>query len=241
MVTCYAAKSNFRKMKKTFLILILITINLMVFSQRKIIIDQPFTYLSFYRTQTVEIDSLNQLPSKIQYIANTILDSAMTGFLNNIRFVKGQIIDLDLLLNDDSVSQTENNFIVPKYQLFFEWADSSLNIKKYCFELSFDQYGQVTFFEWPREDYNKKENFINPQSVLTKAVKYAKNKEYKTDTFLSEFKYDSELNRMCWYISFLQSSTGDKFNYTKNYNVVVIDATALLVLKEMGMGSVGID
>lgn len=76
----------------------------------------------------------------------------MTDFQNNILFVKGQKIDIEKWLTNDSIPQTQYHYVIPTYQLFFELRDTSLGIIKYVFELSLDQYGQVIEFDWPRSN-----------------------------------------------------------------------------------------
>lgn len=215
------------------------TLSFLSYGQDKIIIDQPYFGLGSYIANTTEVDSMKQLPTRIQFISNSIIKSSMTDFIDKILFVKGQIIDLDHWLINDSIPQTEYKYVVPKYQLFFELADTSIGIKKYCFELSLDQYGQVTYFDWPREYYNKRTNFINPELIKAEAIKFAKRKKYKTDTCIYELKYDSETNKICWHISFLQKAVGDEYNYSRVYKTIVIDSISLTVLKELEIHSVG--
>jgi len=216
--------------------LILVSLSFLTSGQEEILIDQPFRGLpSYYKTNVIEVDSLNQLPSIIQFISNNIINKSMTDFIDNIRFVKGQIIDLDKWLKNDSIPQTEYNYIIPKYELFFELSDSSLGIKNFCFELNLDQYGQVIFLEWPRENYNKRINFINPNQIKAEAIKYAKEKKYKTETCVYKLKFDSKTNSICWYISFLQEFEGDENWHRKSYKTVVIDAISLMVMYELDM------
>lgn len=224
---------------KLILTLLSASLFFLTYGQNKINIYQPFLGLPLYTSNATEVDSIKQLPTKIQFISDYIIKSSMSDFFNNVRFVKGQIIDLDTWLKNDSISQTEYKHVIPKYQLFFELKDTILGINKYCFELSFDQYGQVICFDWPREGYDKKTNFIDPNSVQVEAIKYAKRKKYKTDTFVFELKYDDETNKLCWHISFLQKSLGDEYNYSKKYKTIVIDSISLTVLKELEMHSVG--
>lgn len=165
----------------------------------------------------------------------------MTDFANNIKFVNGQIIDLDNWLTSDSVTQTEYLGAIPKYQLYFVLSDMRFNIKAYCFELSLDSYGQLLDLDWPTTDYSESKEFANSKSVKTRAIQFAAEKGYKTESLISELKHDGELNKMCWKISFLQKSTGDDYNYVREYKTIVIDAISLTVLEDLDMFSVATD
>lgn len=228
-------------MTKTIIVLILTTLCFTTYGQDQVVIDQPFVGLSSYIPKTREIDSLAQLPTKIQFITKEILKSSMTDFFGNITFARGQIVDIEGWLINDSIPQIEYRGVIPKYDLYFELADTSLGIKKYCFGISFDQYGQLIYYGWPRAEYNKRANFINPQLIKAEAIKYAKKKRYKTDTCIYELIFDRDLDKICWHISFLQKSEGDKYHYFKEYKTIVIDATSLTILMELGMNSCGTD
>ncbi len=228
-------------MTKTIIVFILTTLCFTTYGQDKVFIDQPFVGLSSYIPKTREIDSLAQLPTKIQFITKEILKNSMTDFIDNITFARGQIVDLDGWFMNDSIPQIEYRGVIPKYDLYFELADTSIGIKKYCFGISFDQYGQVIYYGWPREEYNKRTNFVNPQLIKAEAAKYAKKKRYKTDTSIYELKYDDGLDKICWHVSFLQKSEGDQYHYFKEFKTFVIDATSLTILMELNMNSVGTD
>ncbi|MGC3945548.1 MAG: hypothetical protein QM762_13695 [Chryseolinea sp.] len=228
-------------MKKVFGTVMLILVGQLSFAQNDMPIDQPFFGLPSYPTETTEINSLGQLPTKIQFIVREVMKTSMTDFASSIKFVKGQVIDLDNWLTNDSTTQTDYLRAVPRYQLYFELSDMRLNIKTYCFELSLDSYGQLLALDWPRADYGKIIDFANSKSVKTEATNFATDKGYKTESLISELKYDTELNKMCWQISFLQKSTGDNFKYRTEYKTLVVDAISLTVLKELDMFAVGID
>jgi hypothetical protein len=67
---------------------------------------------------------------------------------------------------------------MPKYELYFELRDTSIGINRYCFEVSLDQYGQILSFDWPREKFNKRDSFINPELLQKTALTYAKKMKY---------------------------------------------------------------
>jgi hypothetical protein len=229
------------KMKKILLIIILASLQSMAIAQSDMFVNQPFKgfpddYLTHFTENSV-IDSLNQLPIKIQFVVKEMLEKSMTDFVQNIKFVKGQIVNLKSE-SIDSVSPSKNKYfiflgdtlIVPKYELYFELEDTTIGIIKYCFKLCLDNEGHVVFFDWPREKFNIRVKFVNPQLIKDVAFKHAINKKYKTKTFFSEFRYDENLDVMCWAISFLQKKTGDDKEYSEQYKTIVMDALSLKIL-----------
>jgi hypothetical protein len=162
----------------------------------------------------------------------------MTDFENNIVFVNGQIIDLESWSANDSTNHPEYKFIMPKYELYFELHDTSIGINRYCFQVSLDQYGQILSFDWPREKFNKKDSFINPELLQKTALTYAKKMKYKTKTVISDLYFDDCRQRLFWYFSFLQKSEGDNFNFSKVYKTVVVDCLDNYVVEELDMESV---
>ena len=227
-------------MKRLFLLSVLITLTNVLVGQTKICIDKPFVGLPTRMTKVTEVDSLSQLPTRIPFIINNLFKTAMTDFVSNIVFIKGQVIDIESWAAKDSTFQTEYKFVIPKYELYFELRDTSIGIKSYCFEVSLDQYGQITRFEWPREEFNKRASFIKPDLLQKTALTYATKKKYKTQTYISDLYFDEGRQRLHWHFSFLQKSTGDNFDYSKEYKTIVLDALDNYVIEELEMRSTGI-
>ena len=161
-------------MYKTLLMIMATLFQFLCNAQEKIIIHQPYPGRIVYPIKTTEVNSLSQLPSKHQFIINTIISKSMTEFQDSIVFVKGQMINVEKWFAKDSVPQTQYQYVIPTYQLFFELRDISLGVIKYVFELSLDQYGQVIKFDWPRSHYNKRANFVKTDQVLQFAVDYVR-------------------------------------------------------------------
>ncbi len=199
--------------------------------QERIMIHQPYPGRTVYPIKTIEIDSLSQLPSKHQFIIDKIMGESMTDFLNNVVFIKGQIIDVETWLEKDSIAQTRYQYIIPKFQLHFELRDTSMGIIKYDLELNLDQYGQVVKFDWPRKNYNKRKEFVNTDSVLKFAVDFAKSNGYKTEVRKFNLWYHKGFKKLCWFISFLQDSSAE----AKKYKTIVVDVRRLSVVEETEM------
>jgi len=205
--------------------------------------------ISYSGKRSVIIYSLNQIPKKHQFIVDEIIKKSMTDFQKNITFTIGQITDIENQLPNDSTLQTEDE--VRMYDLYFELVDTTIGIKKYCLWISLDQYGQVIYFDWARENYGKRINFIKTEDVLKFATNYARYgttyaqfgvpEKHKTNSYISKLKYDSQLDKLCWEISFLQTSSDDEYRYVKTYKTIVIDAIELKVLNEYESVSVGTD
>lgn len=218
-------------MYKSILLFILSLSHFISNAQDRIMIHQPYKGRVVYPTKTVEINTVSQLPTKHQFIVNKVISESMTDFQNNIVFVKGQMNDVERWLTNDSVPQTEFQYVIPMYQLFFEWRDTSMGVMKYAFELSLDKDGQITKFDWPRTNYNKRANFVKTDLVLHYAINYAKSKGYSTDVRDFHLQYNKHHKRLCWLISFLQSTEGNEKDNIKTYKTFVIDVKKLTVLQ----------
>ncbi len=224
---------------KKFLLCILSALSFSVFAQTKPVINEPFVGLAWRETEVQEIDSLNQLPDRINYIIHNLFQYAMTDFVDSIVFMQGQITDLEQWAATDSSFQTDYQFVVPKYELSFELRDASIGIQSYCFKLGLDQYGQIILFEWPREAFGTRSAFVSPTELEKTARKYAKKKRYKTESCLYQLYLDEISGRICWRFNYLQKSTGDEFNFSREYNSIIVDAIDNVVLLELGMGMSG--
>lgn len=227
-------------MKKVFVLSLIICLTNISVAQTNIYIDKPFKGLPDRFAKVTEVDSLSQLPTRIPFILNNLFKTALTDFVTNIVFLKGQIIDIESWASKDSTFQTEYDFVIPKYELFFELRDTSIGIKRYCIDVSFDQYGQITRFDWPREEFNKRALFIKPSLLKKTAFNYATKKKYKTQICVSDLFFDEGRQRLYWHFSFLQRSTGDSFNDSKEYKTIAIDALDNYVVEELEMRITGI-
>jgi hypothetical protein len=222
-------------MNKILLAIILTIFCRLTFAQTNRLINQPYDGMPSYPGQTTPITSFAQLPSKIQFIVTDVLKKSMTDFTDNIRFVNGQIIDVENWLRNDSIPQTEYQYIIPTYNLYFELSDTTIGIEKYVFQLNLDVYGQIINFEWPRERYTHRKEFLQPELLISAAKKYAKKNKYKTQKTMYELKYDSQYNCVCWYISFLQKETGDEASGHREYITIAVDYLTAAVLAEYMM------
>jgi len=224
-------------MTKTLFLTLLLSLTTFAAGQSNLWIDQPYVGLPFRQTDVVQIDSFNQLPSRITFILDQLFKAALTDFENNLFFVKGQIIDLESWAAKDSTFQARYNFVVPKYELFFELRDTSIGITSYCIEVSLDQYGQIIRCDWPRENFNQRSAFIEPEALQMTALRFARKKRYKTKECSTSLRFDACKQRMYWEFAFLQESTGDNNFKTQLYNVIVIDALLNYVEEEHYMSS----
>lgn len=220
-------------MKKTLILLILILSTCTAYGEKSIVTDNPCQGCGTNGQYKKIIDSLSQVPTKIQFILNTLLKQSMTDFTGNINFVQGVNFDLENWLGNDSIPQSQNEHSTPKYQLYYQLSDESLKIKAYCIKIELDSYGQVTYFGWPREGYNKREKFVKPETALELALKQCKIKKYKTNKYSCCLGLDSKLEKLCWYIYFEQKTEGNKRNSRTDYIRMVIDATELKILDEV--------
>ncbi|MEI6091240.1 MAG: hypothetical protein WCR42_12365 [bacterium] len=222
-------------MKKPIILLILVLSICQAYGQNSIVTDIDCGCGKNGQYQTF-VDSLSQLPTKFQFIVNSWFEQSMTDFTGNIKFVKGVNYDLENWLGNDSITQSRIRDAVPKYQLVYQLSDPELKIKAFCIKIELDSYGQVTDFGWPRENYNKREKFVKPTAALELALKQCKIKKLKTDKYYFMLRFDPELKRLYWHISFVQKTTGDKWSGSEDYIEMHIDATELKIIEEKDGG-----
>jgi len=184
------------------------------------------------RTATLLLRKSTPYPSYLPFITKQLLEQSMTDFVDNIVFIKGQIIDIESWASKDSTFQATYQYAIPKYELYFELRDTTIGIKSYCICLSMDQYGQIISFDWPREYFNKRSNFKPGYILKNEAVKYAVKKHYKTRECIYDLVFDDYQNRLYWRISFLQQSKETRSSGSKDYITIVIDALSLKIIEE---------
>jgi hypothetical protein len=223
-------------MKKPVLLLILLFSLSQAYGQNSIVTNIPCGGCATNGHNTKIIDSLSQIPTKIQFIVNSWIKSSMSDFAGNIKFVEGVNINLENWLGKDSIPQSRNEETSPKYRLYYQLSDSDLNIKAFCIKIELDSYGQVTYFGWPRENYNKREKFVKPSEALELALKQCKIKKYKTDKYYFMLRFDPKSEKLYWQISFVQKSTGDKWSGTEEWIEMHIGTTELKILEEKDSG-----
>ena len=164
----------------------------------------------------------------------------MTDFVNNMFFIKGQIIDLQNFYLKDSMSQANSKYIMPKYELYFELRDTSINIKSYCIGIDLDEYGQVTSFQWPREGYDKRSDFVKGNVLKKIAKTYANDKHYKTKTCIYDLKFNESMQSLEWHFSFLQETIGNNISHSEKYKAIAIDIKSKKIISEHDIESYSI-
>jgi hypothetical protein len=224
-------------MTKTLYLTLLLSLTTFAVGQSNLFIHQPYVGLPHRQTGVVQIDSLNQLPPRIIFILDGLFEAALTDFESNLFFIKGQIIDLESWAAKDSTFQVNYNFVVPKYELFFELRDTSIGIQSYCIRVNLDQFGQIIRFDWPRENFNQRSAFIQLEELQKTALRYARKRRFKTNEYMTSLRFDAANQRLLWEFSFLQESTGDEDFQTQFYKVIGIDALFNYVQYEHDMSS----
>jgi hypothetical protein len=200
--------------------------------QSDVSVDKPFFGLASRDAEVKEIVSLNQIPTRIQSVIRQLFDSSLTDFTNSMFFISGQVLDLDKYYLTDSTPQVKYQFIMPKYELYFELRDTSINIKSHCIDLSLDQYGQITRFDWPRENYNKRNKFATGKTLKKIAETYAKRQNYKTKICTYNLMFDECSQTVQWQFSFLQYSEGDINSHFQKYKTISVDIKSKEVISE---------
>lgn len=188
-------------MRKLLIIIIgLFSINFSI-AQDKMIVDQPMSGNTFYGGYSEQIDSLSTLPTVIQFNLQGYLYRILGSLSDSVSFSHGQIIDLENKFKKDSVTY-RYHWIVPKYDLHFVLRDKSIGINNYYLQIRLDQYGQILFANWPKNNHSDKSLFKNRSEIERFALKQAEVRGFNLNNYNVDFKYNEELDKLCWVFEF---------------------------------------
>ena len=189
-------------MKRKLLIAIfcLSSINYL-FGQEKMVIDMPFSGNTYYGKYSQEVESLSELPTVIQFNLDGYIVRILGVMSDSVTFSRGQIIDLDGKFRTDSVTYGYG-WIVPKYDLHFSLKDNSIGIINYDLQIRLDRYGQILYSNYPKEKHSDKNRFKNRTDIEKFALKQAEAKGFETTDYKVDFKYNEQLDKLCWVFKF---------------------------------------
>ncbi len=163
----------------------------------------------------LKLKDYNQLPDFIKQNISTIFDISLTEFKSNIIFDEAYLTNFENINSDTSVfiRNLTTKTIAPKYELYFTFKDSTLLKSDYELIMCFDNIGQLLNMNWPREDFNKKENLSNSDTILQIATKYARNHLFNTkNKKWIEIIHDNNKDVIYWKTTFYQGIKIKLFN-----------------------------
>lgn len=178
----------------------LITIN-NSFGQDRMVVDKPFNGNTHYGRFSKHIDSLNDLPSNIQFNVKGYLNMILGTMNDSLIFSHGQIVDLENKFKTDSVTYGYA-WIVPKYDLNFVLKDNTIGIISYYLQIRLDSYGQVLYTNWPKESHSEKMRFKSRIDIEQFALRQADKKGFDLNGYKVDFKYNEKLDKLCWVFKF---------------------------------------
>ena len=160
------------------------------------------------------ISDINKLPNKIKHEINQLLKTYTGEFYDSIKFIKGQIINLDNYEKnnfDDStlILYYDIKKIVPKYLLIYKLKSLDIDIESINIIIELDKYGQILNFEWPSFLVDKKQ-FYSIREINTKFSTFIKNnteiENYQNELFFEFNNLSKEFN---WVIISSKSEGGN--------------------------------
>jgi len=199
-------------------------------SQEKMVINQRYSGNVSYSGASYFLDSINQLPTKIQINLNGYLTKVLGDFKNNLTYSHGQVVDLKQYFSKDSLI-FNRGWVAPKYDLHFLLSDSTIGIIKYYIQIRMDKYGQILSCNWPKERHNNKNILVLRSEIRKKALRRAENLIYNTANFEIDFKYNKKEDKLCWIFKFPIKIT----SHLKKYNALEIDWLANKIIDEYGI------
>lgn len=176
-----------------------------------------------------KIRRFDQLPVKIQAIAKQLLQERLQNWADKVTFHSADLYFPEALFKDE-VPARLNYGPVPKYQLWFVFSFPEKRIKEYCFEVSFDQYGQVLKFEFSHHFVYLEQTLYQYDQAQKLALEHVKARQYKPDLLNLELKYSSDSGRLNWQFYFLQAETDTPQRTVKTIRVIIVDLVCQLVI-----------
>ncbi|WP_300597968.1 hypothetical protein [Niabella sp.] len=182
------------------------------------------------------VDALDQLPVKIQTIAKQVLEDCLGQWAGKVVFHSAHIYSPEQFFKNELLAQS-NYGLVPEYQLWFIFCFPEKRIREYCFEMSFDQYGQVLKFEFPRFSFYLEQTLNQYDQAQQLALAYVKEKNYKPDFLDLELKYSADWGRLNWKFYYLQKERDTPDFNQKKIRVIIIDLMFRMVIYDQELNA----
>jgi len=184
------------------------------------IVDNHSKAIVVYRGFPERIASFSELPPVIRFNIKGYLKRNLGSLSDSVMFSHGQILDLKAYFRKDAITYKYYK-IIPKYDLYFKLIDSSIGIKSYNLKLDLDEHGQILYSNWPQKGYDDKTEFKTNEVIIKAALKAAELKFYCKNEYLIDFKYNRNLDKLCWLFMFEDIRYRDPDR--KKYHVIEVD------------------
>lgn len=169
----------------------------------------PYPGTRVYDGHAKYISDKNKLPSNIIAQVDSLLKRRLGAFSNKVKFLHGQIVDVDEYFKGaKDISRWQ--WIVPKYDLLFNVADTTIGIKNYSLQVELDQYGQALRMNWPMQYYTSAKRFKDRKQIEQFALKRASEKNFLTATYKVELAYDYSVEAFYWHFLFPKTNAKSK-------------------------------
>lgn len=162
---------------------------------------------------TKSITSDEVLPEKIKLSIDSILVFRLGALSDRVKFSSGQWIDLDELFKITPSHHFE--WIVPEFELYYSFSDSTLGINRYIARLWLDHFGQIIRFDFPHKSDPKKLEFIGWQKALKIARQFPLTFKPADEGSVTDFYYHEKSDKMIWSIDFLKESKNQSTHYLR--------------------------
>ncbi|XZF14053.1 hypothetical protein ACTHGU_19925 [Chitinophagaceae bacterium MMS25-I14] len=202
---------------KYLLFTILFAWGINCYGQSKMISDQAYNGSVYYRQSTF-LKSVSQLPEIIQKNLSGYLHEALGPISDSLNFSYGQIVDLKEMFKNDTAAY-KYEWVVAKYDLNFLIHDISIGIKSYYLRIRMDEFGQIVYSNWPRQNYSDRKRLSQLQRIEELALKTAIRDKYNSEGYKVALQYDEKLNKLFW-IFYFNSKENERY---KSYNVISVD------------------
>jgi len=214
-----------KKIFATYLLYLATTSSLI--AQDKMVVDKLFPGETYYGGFSTPLKSISELPSNIQLNIRGLINN-LFGILNdNITFSSGQIVDLKRYFYADTTIYRRHG-IIPKYDLNFILKDTTIGLKSYCINLNLDEYGQIVYVNWPKENYSDKTAFISRKNIEQFALREAQLKGFITKDYRVDVIYNDKFDKLCWVFKFPVKIEKNR----QRYNAFEVDFKEMTIIDE---------
>jgi hypothetical protein len=148
--------------------------------------------------------------------------------VGKLTFRAGQRVNVSAYLKREK-AQATRRWLVPAYNLHFDFCDSSIGVVRYVVQLKLDQYGQVLSINLPNQDirygsispgdrklmkgWGPSNNppsafrFVSLDAAIDSATATARKMHKRLDSVSTNLKYDCGTDNLYWVVSFKQTTS----------------------------------
>ncbi len=203
-----------------------------------------------------EIATLTQLPIDIRAIVNRVFSERVADFfVGKVKFREGVHQDVRKYLSHNNkvlgeITQPTRRWVVPAYDLWFTYSDSSVGVKSYSVHLLLDEYGQILSLNLPHQDQYRSRTYsdslakdgrhlkvwhapehsysLSPLDLaVDSATLWAKTSHFHTDSSDFGLRYDECSDSLFWTVSFFQTSSRTESSLSETWQTYEIEVQDL--------------